>query len=205
MAVDTATDEELVPLARAGDRSALDALLQRYVAFAHQKAKTYFLAGADRDDIVQEGLIGLYKAIRDFDPGREASFKSFAELCVSRQVLTAIKNASRRKHQALNAYVSIVGDGELGDVGARVPDPQDVVVATDEAERIRAFLAHILSDLEAEVLAMYVAGKSYQDIASELDRGAKSIDNALQRIKRKLEAFLRADAEIAQVGPARRT
>ena len=197
-------DGELARLARAGDDGALAALLARYRSFARMKARSYFLVGADREDIVQEGMIGLYKAIRDFDPSREASFRSFAELCVTRQIITAIKAATRQKHSPLNNYVSfsrpVAGedDGErllsdlLPTVG--VADPADLVIS---AERIRALQAHVdevLSDLETEVLRLHVEGKSYQEIAERLQRHVKSIDNALQRIKKKLECHLQARA-----------
>ena len=169
------------------------------------KARSYFLVGADREDIVQEGMIGLYKAVRDFDPAHETSFRGFAELCVTRQIITAIKTATRQKHGPLNNYVSfsrpVTGedDGErvLADVlpTRAVSDPADLVIS---AERIRALQSHVdevLSDLETEVLRLYVEGKSYQEIAERLQRHVKSIDNALQRIKKKLEGHLRARTE----------
>jgi RNA polymerase sporulation-specific sigma factor len=198
---DGRTDDELVMAARSGDDNALCDLLNKYRAFARVKARSYFLVGADREDIVQEGMIGLYKAIRDFNPDMQSSFRAFAELCVTRQIITAIKTATRQKHGPLNNYVSFerpVGgddDGErvLGDVlpSRAISDPADLVIS---AERIRALQAHfdeVLSDLETEVLRLYVEGKSYQEIAERLQRHVKSIDNALQRIKRKLEGHLR--------------
>jgi RNA polymerase sporulation-specific sigma factor len=196
------TDEQLVAAVRAGDDTALTTLLTKYRAFARVKARSYFLVGADREDIVQEGMIGLYKAIRDFNADMESSFRGFAELCVTRQIITAIKTATRQKHGPLNNYVSfsrpvsVDDDGErvLGDVlpATAICDPADLVIS---AERIRALQAHfdeVLSDLETEVLRLYVEGKSYQEIAERLQRHVKSIDNALQRIKRKLEDHLRA-------------
>ena len=196
------TDDELVQATRHGDDAALAELLTKYRAFARVKARSYFLVGADREDIVQEGMIGLYKAIRDFNPDMQSSFRAFAELCVTRQIITAIKTATRQKHGPLNNYVSFsrpVGgddDGErvLGDVipTVAISDPADLVIS---GERIRALQAHfdeVLSDLETEVLRLYVEGKSYQEIAERLQRHVKSIDNALQRIKRKLEGHLRA-------------
>jgi RNA polymerase sporulation-specific sigma factor len=196
------TDDDLVLAARSGDDAALCELLNKYRAFARVKARSYFLVGADREDIVQEGMIGLYKAIRDFNPDMQSSFRAFAELCVTRQIITAIKTATRQKHGPLNNYVSFerpVGgddDGErvLGDVlpSRAISDPADLVIS---AERIRALQAHfdeVLSDLETEVLRLYVEGKSYQEIAERLQRHVKSIDNALQRIKRKLEGHLQA-------------
>jgi RNA polymerase sporulation-specific sigma factor len=201
---DGRTDDELVLAARSGDENALCDLLNKYRAFARVKARSYFLVGADREDIVQEGMIGLYKAIRDFNPDMQSSFRAFAELCVTRQIITAIKTATRQKHGPLNNYVSFerpVGgddDGErvLGDVlpSRAISDPADLVIS---AERIRALQAHfdeVLSDLETEVLRLYVEGKSYQEIGEQLGRHVKSIDNALQRIKRKLDGRLQADA-----------
>jgi RNA polymerase sporulation-specific sigma factor len=201
---DQRTDDELVLAARTGDDAALAELLTKYRAFARVKARSYFLVGADREDIVQEGMIGLYKAIRDFNPDMQSSFRAFAELCVTRQIITAIKTATRHKHGPLNNYVSfnrpVGGDGDgdgdrvLGDVipTVAISDPADLVIS---AERIRALQAHfddVLSDLETEVLRLYVEGKSYQEIAERLQRHVKSIDNALQRIKRKLEDHLKA-------------
>jgi RNA polymerase sporulation-specific sigma factor len=195
-------DEELVEAARSGDDRALADLLTKYRGFARSKARSYFLVGADREDIVQEGMIGLYKAIRDFNPDLQTSFRAFAELCITRQIITAIKTATRQKHGPLNNYVSFHrpvladDDGErtLGDLlpSVAVSDPADLVIS---AERIRALQEHfdtVLSDLEAEVLRLYVDGKSYQEIAEVLQRHVKSIDNALQRIKRKLDTHLRA-------------
>ncbi len=203
------SDDELVLASRSGDDEALSLLLTKYRAFARVKARSYFLVGADREDIVQEGMIGLYKAIRDFNPDMQSSFRAFAELCVTRQIITAIKTATRQKHGPLNNYVSFhrpLGtdeDGErvLGDVipTVAISDPADLVIS---AERIRALQAHfdeVLSDLETEVLRLYVEGKSYQEIAERLQRHVKSIDNALQRIKRKLEGHLRA-REVADAG-----
>jgi RNA polymerase sporulation-specific sigma factor len=200
--LEAATDEELVASFRGGEQAAVEALLNRYRGFTRLKARPYFLAGADRDDIVQEGMIGLYKAIRDFDSGREASFRSFAEVCVTRQIITAVKTATRQKHTPLNTYVSLskpLGDGDepdwaLQDVieGPEISDPAELVISGDEIRNMKIAFAEILSDFEAEVLHMYVEGKSYQEIAGHLDRHAKSIDNALQRIKRKIELHLRS-------------
>lgn len=198
-------DDELVLAARSGDDEALTILLTKYRAFARVKARSYFLVGADREDIVQEGMIGLYKAIRDFNGELESSFRAFAELCVTRQIITAIKTATRQKHGPLNNYVSfsrpVTGDDDgervLADVlpTVAISDPADLVIS---AERIRALQSHfdeVLSDLETEVLRLYVEGKSYQEIAERLQRHVKSIDNALQRIKRKLEEHLRARSD----------
>jgi RNA polymerase sporulation-specific sigma factor len=202
-------DDELVAAARAGDDRAIAELLEKYRGFARSKAHSYFLVGADREDIVQEGMIGLYKAIRDFNPDLQTSFRSFAELCITRQVITAIKTATRQKHGPLNNYVSFSRpvlsdeDGErcLGDMlpVTSICDPAELVIS---AERIRALQNHfdtVLSDLEAEVLRLYVDGKSYQEIAEVLKRHVKSIDNALQRIKRKLDGHLKA-RDLADAG-----
>jgi RNA polymerase sporulation-specific sigma factor len=195
-------DDRLVAAVRDGDDRALSELLTKYRGFARAKARSYFLVGADHEDIVQEGMIGLYKAIRDFNPDRSSTFRAFAELCITRQIITAIKTATRQKHGPLNSYVSFSrpvagdedGDRTLSDVlpSVAVCDPADLVIS---AERIRALQQHfdeVLSDLEAEVLRLYVDGKSYLEIADVLDRHVKSIDNALQRIKRKLDCHLRA-------------
>ena len=202
-------DDRLVAAARAGDERALNELLTKYRGYARAKARSYFLVGADHEDIVQEGMIGLYKAVRDFNPALASTFRAFAELCITRQIITAIKTATRQKHGPLNSYVSLTrpvagdedGDRTLSDVlpTSAVCDPADLVIS---AERIRALQEHfdeVLSDLEAEVLRLYVDGKSYVEIADVLDRHVKSIDNALQRIKRKLDGHLRA-REIADAG-----
>ena len=207
------SDEELVERFQSGDSAALDALMERYRRFARSKARAYFLVGADADDVEQEGLIGLFKAARDYRPDREASFRAFAELCVTRQVITAIKTATRQKHQPLNQYVSISASrpGEDGsersgdDVleGHHCPDPADQVVARERMERLRSSMTEMLSGLEVEVLSLYVEGRSYQEIGAQLQRHVKSIDNALQRIKRKLDQHLvneaAAEAEVLAV------
>ncbi|HLI54856.1 MAG TPA: RNA polymerase sporulation sigma factor SigH [Acidimicrobiales bacterium] len=198
-------DEELVRLFQSGEGSALDVLLQRYRRFARAKTRTYFLVGADADDIEQEGLIGLYKAARDFRPDRQSSFRAFAELCVTRQVISAIKAANRQKHQPLNRYVSISGvrgsddpaegavEEMLGD--HRACDPADEVVSQEQIGAIRRSMAENLSELEVEVLRLYVEGKSYHEIGCHLGRHVKSIDNALQRIKRKLDHHFQEQEE----------
>ena len=209
--LDAAPDEDLVALFQAGHEAAVEALLHRYRNFARLKARSYFLAGADKDDIVQEGMIGLYKAIRDFDPEHETSFRAFAELCITRQIITAVKTATRQKHVPLNTYVSLQkpvagedADYVLQDVleSSQAPDPAELVISHDELRSMKLAFSEILSDFEAEVLHMYVEGKSYQEIGERLDRHVKSIDNAIQRIKRKVELHLRdrrADEE-AEVG-----
>jgi RNA polymerase sporulation-specific sigma factor len=194
------TDDDLLQLCRDGEVEALNLLLERYRWFARTKARAYFLVGADFDDIEQEGMIGLFKAVRDFRPDRESSFRAFAELCITRQIMTAIKTATRQKHQPLNRYVSLSGVRVLDDPGERwledmlsdhhVPDPADEVVSWEATAAMRRSMADMLSTLEVEVLRLYLEGRSYQEISSLLGRHVKSIDNALQRIKRKLEAHL---------------
>ncbi|MHB1535666.1 MAG: RNA polymerase sporulation sigma factor SigH [Acidimicrobiales bacterium] len=208
------TDEELAARFQGGDEDALHLLLQRYRRFARGKASSYFLVGADGDDIEQESLIGLYKAARDYRPDRQASFRAFAELCVTRQIISAIKSATRHKHQALNQYISLSvvrgsdrGGGADGprERGAedfladpRLLDPADEVVSREQIRGMRQSVADALSGLEVEVLRLYVDGKSYQEIGEQLGRHVKSIDNALQRIKRKLDHHLH-DAEDTSV------
>ncbi len=195
------TDDHLVMLSRQGDVAAVELLLERYRRFARSKARTYFLVGADFDDIEQEGMIGLFKAVRDYRPDRQSSFRAFAEMCVTRQIITAIKTATRQKHQPLNQYVSLSGlrPAESSDerhvddlLDEQVPDPADEVVSSESMAEMQALIAEMLSHLEVEVLRLYVEGRSYQEISALLGRHVKSIDNALQRIKRKLEAHLQS-------------
>ena len=204
------SDEELVAKARAGDEVALEGLLNRYRHYARAKARTYFLAGADREDIVQEGMIGLFKSIRDFDIEKNTAFRAFAELCITRQIITAIKTATRQKHIPLNSYVSLnkssstVGEEserslEESLVGDSIDDPAELVISSEEITNIKASMGRLLSELETEVLQLYIDGKSYQEIADMLGRHVKSIDNALQRIKRKLEQHLESRKEEAVV------
>ncbi len=201
LVIDVRDDDDLVLAARGGDDVALATLLTRYRAFARAKARSYFLVGADRDDVVQEGMIGLYKAVRDFDPTIGSSFRAFAELCVTRQMITAVKAATRHKHGPLNSYVSFSRPVGADDEDERVladmlpagsqADPAEAVVS---AERISALQAHVdavLSDLEVEVLRLHVEGRSYVEIAARLQRHTKAVDNALQRVKKKLDAHLR--------------
>jgi RNA polymerase sporulation-specific sigma factor len=201
------SDEELAGRFQGGDNEALDALLRRYRRFAKSKARGYFLIGGDADDIEQEGMIGLFKAARDFRADRQSSFRAFAELCVTRQIITAIKGATRQKHQALNRYVSIssVGtaaehDGDrameelLGD--RKEIDPADQVANHERFDTMRESMTRMLSSLEVDVLRLYVEGKSYQEIGVHLNRHVKSIDNALQRIKHKLDVHLRERTDI---------
>lgn len=198
-------DEEVVLLARNGDTSAEEYLINKYRNFVKAKAKTYFLIGGDKDDIFQEGMIGLYKSIRDFRPDKLSSFRAFAELCITRQIITAIKTATRQKHIPLNSYVSLnkpiydeESDRTLMDILStiHISDPEEVIISNEERYKIKSKMSEVLSDLEMEVLRCYLDGKSYQEIACDLDRHAKSIDNALQRVKRKLEKFLKEQDNI---------
>jgi RNA polymerase sigma-H factor len=190
-------DLQLVLRARNGDGAALDQLMRRYTGFVRLKASSYFLAGGDSEDLIQEGLIGLYKAVRDFRSDKETSFRSFAELCVTRQIITAIKTATRFKHQPLNQYVSFSHtpagqdtDGEctLGDAlpGSAVEEPSVVVISTEELQSLVFTLGTGLSKLESESLRLYLEGSSYEEMAAELGCDTKTIDNALQRVKRKV-------------------
>ena len=194
------TDEEIVLDAKDNDNEdALVFLINKYRNFVRAKARSYFLIGAEREDIIQEGMIGLYKAIRDFRNDKLSSFRAFAELCVTRQIITAIKTATRQKHIPLNSYVSLNkpiydedSDRTLLDVlsGSKISDPEELVISREEFIDIEEKMGEILSDLEWKVLMSYLDGKSYQEIAVELTRHVKSIDNALQRVKRKLERYL---------------
>lgn len=193
------TDEEIVALAQAGDGAALEFLLNKYKNFVRTKARSYFLIGADHEDIVQEGMIGLYKAIRDFKSEKLTSFRAFAELCVTRQIITAIKTATRQKHIPLNSYVSLnkpiydeESDRTLMDVivEGRAQNPEELIIGRENLVSFRDQVDRVLSGLEQDVLNAYLDGKSYQEIADKLGRHVKSIDNALQRVKRKMEKFL---------------
>ncbi len=194
------TDEELIEEIKDNCNSiALDYLINKYRNFVRAKARSYFLIGADREDIIQEGMIGLYKAIRDFRNDKLSSFRAFAELCVTRQIITAIKTATRQKHIPLNSYISLNkpiydedSDRTLLDVlsGAKISDPEELVISREELVDIESKMEEILSDFEWKVLMSYLDGKSYQEIAVDLDRHVKSIDNALQRVKRKLERYM---------------
>src|SRR6266540_3672360 len=196
-------DLQLVLKARNGDEGALDQLMRRYTGFVRLKASSYFLAGGDSEDLIQEGLIGLYKAVRDFRTDKETSFRSFAELCVTRQIITAIKTATRFKHQPLNTYVSFShtpagqdpdSDCTLGDAlpGPGVDDPSVCVISTEELQSLVFCLGTGLSKLEADALRLYLEGSSYEEMADELACDTKTIDNALQRVKRKIIAHQRS-------------
>lgn len=194
-------DVALAMAARGGDQLASCELVKRYRALIRCKARLYYFAGADRDDVIQEGLIGLFKAIRDYDPTREASFHSFAELCITRQIITAVKAATRRKHAPLNGYVSLSGpvspdeEGErlLSDIIAarEVCDPAQIVLGAWESDFIRSGVVDSLSEFEHDVLRCYTRGMSYVAIADKLGRHTKAVDNALQRVKRKMEVQIK--------------
>src|SRR6185312_11894177 len=201
-------DLQLVLKARNGSDTALDELMRRYHGFVRLKASSYFLAGGDADDLVQEGMIGLYKAIRDFRSDKETSFRSFAELCVTRQIITAIKSATRYKHAPLNTYVSfshtpagqdVDADCTLGDAlpGPAVDDPATCVISTDELQSLLACLSSTLSPREAQVLTYYLEGRSYEAIGDLIGCDPKTVDNALQRVKRKVLAHLHTRRQLA--------
>ncbi len=193
------TDEQVVFLARDNDSQALEYIFNKYKNFVRSKARSYFLIGADREDIVQEGMIGLFKAIRDFREDKLSSFRAFAELCITRQIITAIKTATRQKHIPLNFYVSLnkpVFDDEsdrmLIDVltATKITNPEELFIGQEELRTIENRIGETLSQFEWSVLSSYLQGRSYQEIAVDLNRHVKSIDNALQRVKRKLEKLL---------------
>lgn len=195
-------DVVLVAASKAGEQQASAELVRRYRALVRCRAKSYFLVGADRDDIVQEGMIGLFKAIRDYDATKQASFRSFAELCVTRQIISAVKSSTRQKHSPLNGYVSLSGSVSGNEEGERlfadilaareVCDPADIVISAWETESIAHGVADALSSFESDVLKLYTSGRSYVEIAEQLGRHTKAVDNALQRIKRKMDAQVRA-------------
>ena len=197
------TDEQVVELCQSGDSLAMEYLLNKYKNFVRSKARSYFLMGADHEDIVQEGMIGLFNAVRDFRQDKLSSFRAFAELCVTRQIITAIKTATRQKHIPLNSYISLnkpiydeESDRTLMDVivEGHVDNPEELIISQEDLHGINTQLAEMLSSLEKDALSLYLDGKSYQEIAQLLGRHAKSIDNALQRVKRKLEKYLKAKA-----------
>ncbi|WP_407947295.1 RNA polymerase sporulation sigma factor SigH [Pectinatus sottacetonis] len=201
------SDEELLfEIKTKQNKYALEFLIKKYRNFVRVRARSYFLIGADREDIIQEGMIGLYKAVRDFRDEKLSSFRAFAELCVTRQIITAIKTATRQKHIPLNSYISLNkpiydedSDRTLLDIlsGTNITDPEELMINREEFRAIEGKMEQILSDLEWKVLMSYLDGKSYQEIAVDLNRHVKSIDNALQRVKRKLEKYMtsRAKAE----------
>lgn len=193
------TDEQIVEIAREGDIDAQEYLINKYRNYVRAKARTYFLLGGDKEDLIQEGMIGMYKAIRDFRSDKLSSFRAFAELCITRQIITAIKTATRQKHIPLNSYISLNkpiydedSDRTLLDIitGNKVSDPEELIISREEFSEIEEKMGELLSPLEWQVLMYYLEGKSYQEIAEDLGRHVKSIDNALQRVKRKLEKYL---------------
>src|SRR3954451_80370 len=195
-------DSYLLALAKNGRADAYDLLVRRYYGFVRLKASTYFIAGGDSDDLIQEGLVGLYKAIRDYRTDRESSFRNFAELCITRQIITAVKTATRNKHVPLNQYVSFAStpagatDGEptLDEVlpGPSVHDPVNQVISSEELRSLVGCLSTVLSDLESRVLTLYLDGLSYEQVGIKLGCDTKTVDNALQRVKRKVGTHLAA-------------
>jgi RNA polymerase sporulation-specific sigma factor len=193
-------DQYLVALAKDGKPDAYDAIVRRYRGFVRLKASSYFLLGGESDDLIQEGLLGLYKAVRDYRTDRESSFRNFAELCITRQIITAVKTATRNKHTPLNQYVSFSqspaasgdSDSTLDEVlpGPTASDPVNQVIATEELESLVSCLSSVLSDLESRVLSLYLDGYSYEVIAERLECDTKTVDNALQRVKRKVGTHL---------------
>jgi len=193
------SDEEVVALAKEGNLSAQESLMQKYKKYVYNKTRAYFLIGADKEDIIQEGMIGLYKGIRDFDENKLVSFKVFAEICITRQIITAIKSATRQKHIPLNSYISL--DKPVYDentertlldmlTSERVTNPEMLVIFKEEIDFIEEKVADTLSKFEKKVLRQYLQGKSYQEISDLMERPVKSVDNALQRVKKKLEAYM---------------
>ena len=198
-------DRYLIALAKQGNAAAYDRLVRRYYGFVRLKASSYFLAGGDADDLIQEGLVGLYKAVRDYRSDRESSFRNFAELCITRQIITAVKTATRNKHTPLNQYVSFssspAGSSEGGEptldeviAGPTVHDPVNQVVSSEELQALVSCLSSALSELESRVLALYLDGRSYEEIGGRLDCDTKTVDNELQRVKRKVGVHLKARA-----------
>jgi RNA polymerase sporulation-specific sigma factor len=198
-------DEYLVALAKQGTPGALDRMVRRYYGFVRLKASSYFLIGGDSDDLIQEGLVGLYKAIRDYRSDRESSFRNFAELCITRQIITAVKTATRNKHTPLNSYVSFSqapaasgeeGEPTMADVlpGSTVHDPVNQVISTEEVQALVSCITSVLSELESRVLSLYLDGRSYEDVGERLGCDTKTVDNALQRVKRKVGLHLESRA-----------
>ncbi len=198
-------DEDIVDLAQQGEQFAVEFLVDKYKNFVRAKARSYFLIGADKEDIIQEGMIGLFKAIRDYKLDKLTSFRAFADLCITRQIITAIKTATRQKHIPLNSYVSLnkpvydeESDRTLIDIlsTTRITNPEEIIISREEFVFIEKKMGEILSSLEWKVLMAYLEGKSYQEIAVDLKRHVKSVDNALQRVKRKLEKYLEERGEL---------
>ncbi len=203
------TDEEIVLEAQLHENAlAQEYLLNKYRKYVQNKTRSYFLVGAEKEDLIQEGMIGLYKAVRDFKGDKQSSFRAFAELCITRQIITAIKTATRQKHKPLNTYVSLTkpiyeedSERTLQDIisGIRLANPEDMLINREEFNDIATNMNELLSELEWKVLMSYLSGKSYQEIAEELERHIKSIDNALQRVKRKLEKYIISREDITDL------
>lgn len=198
------SDEELVISAKQGNANATDHIIEKYKNFVKAKARTYFLIGADKEDIIQEGMIGLYKAIRDYDPHRLASFKGFAELCITRQIITAIKSATRQKHIPLNSYISLNKSAYDDDSEHMLIEliaeneklnPEEIMITKERLSSVLKKMSTVLSKFEWKVMNLFLDGKSYVEIAKKLDKSEKSIDNALQRIKKKVEKYLNTKTE----------
>ncbi len=200
-------DGYLIALAKQGSPDAYDRIVRRYYGFVRLKASSYFLVGGDADDLIQEGLVGLYKAIRDYRTDRESSFRNFAELCITRQIITAVKTATRNKHSPLNQYVSFSSSpaGAIGETestldetipGSPVHDPVNQVISSEELRALVACISTVLSELESRVLSLYLDGHSYEEIGGRLGCDCKTVDNALQRVKRKVGQHL-ATREVA--------
>jgi RNA polymerase sporulation-specific sigma factor len=198
-------DHYLIALAKQGKPDAYDMIVRRYHGFVRLKASSYFLIGGDADDLIQEGLVGLYKAVRDYRSDRESSFRNFAELCITRQIITAVKTSTRNKHTPLNEYVSFSqtpasggGDGDptLDELlpGPTAHDPVNQVISTEELHSLVTCLSSVLSELESAVLSLYLDGHSYELIGERLDCDTKTVDNALQRVKRKVGTHLASRA-----------
>lgn len=192
-------DEDIIDLSKNGDKYAIDYIIDKYKNLVRSRARTYFLIGADKEDIVQEGMIGLYKAARDFKREKHSSFKAFAELCVTRQIITAIKSATRQKHIPLNSYISLnkpfFGEENeqtlLNTIGQKKnTNPEDIVISKEHFSSLEEKMFKILSKFERKVLSLYLDGNGYTEIAKQLDKSEKSIDNALQRIKRKVMKYI---------------
>jgi RNA polymerase sporulation-specific sigma factor len=195
------TEEEVIMFAKSGNSKAEEYIINKYKNFVRAKARSYYLIGADKEDIIQEGMIGLFKAIRDYNTDKMASFKVFAELCITRQMITAIKTATRQKHKPLNSYVSLnkpvfdeESDRTLLDIiaGEKITNPEELMISKEEMNFMELLIKENLSSFEIKVLNFYLQGKTYNDISGLIDKPIKSIDNALQRIKRKLEKYVQS-------------
>lgn len=199
---DQMSDEQIITLSQNGNMYAMEAILNRYKGFVASRARPYFLIGGNHEDMIQEGMIGLYKAVRDYLPDKQATFRSFAEICITRQMITAIKTATRQKHQPLNSYISLSrpafdenSEQTLADVvlGSSCMNPEELVINKESYDACENAISKALSQMEYDILALYLQGKSYQEISEQIHKSPKSIDNALQRVKRKLERLLLRD------------